>query len=91
MVISEHKAYGYLRIAITLGVNNKRVHRVMKLFGLKARRSLNRQPKVIASRDLSNANRHQNLFAKAVISQPNQELGSPTLLTCLKQAASSFI
>ena len=31
----EHKAYGYRRIAIDLGVNHKRVHRVMKLFGLK--------------------------------------------------------
>lgn len=89
MVISEHKAYGYLRIAITLGVNNKRVHRVMKLFGLKARRSLNRQPKVRASRDLSNANRHQNLFAKAVISQPNQAWVSD--FTYLPQAGSKFV
>ena len=68
----EHKACGYRRIAIDLGVNHKRVHRVMKLFGLKARRSLNRQPKVRVKRDLSSANRHQNLFAKAVVNKPNQ-------------------
>ena len=42
----EHKSYGYRRIAIDLGVNHKRVHRVMKLFGLEVRRSLNRRPKV---------------------------------------------
>ena len=72
----EHKAYGYRRIAIDLGVNHKRVHRVMKLFGLKARRSLNRRPKVKNNRDLSSANRHQNLFVKAVINKPNQAWGS---------------
>ncbi len=68
----EHKAYGCRRIAIALGVNHKRVHRVMKLFGIKARRSLNRQPKVRNSRDLSSANRHQNLFAKAAVNKPDQ-------------------
>ncbi len=57
-VILEHKAYGYRRIAIALGINHKRVHRVMKLFGLKARRSLNRQPKVRSNLDLSSTNRH---------------------------------
>lgn len=71
-VILEHKAYGYRRIAIALEINHKRVHRVMKLFGLKARRSLNRQPKVRSNLDLSSANRHQNLFVKAVVNKPNQ-------------------
>ena len=71
-VILEHKAYGYRRIAIALGINHKRVHRVMKLFGLKARRSLNRQPKVRSNLDLSSTNRHTNLFVKAVVNKPNQ-------------------
>jgi putative transposase len=88
-VISEHKAYGYRRIAIALRVNHKRVHRVMKLFGLKARRSLNRQPKVRSSRDLSSANRHQNLFAKAVVNKPNQAWVSD--FTYLPQPNSKFV
>lgn len=88
-LILEHKAYGYRRIAITLGVNHKRVHRVMKLFGLKARRSLNRQPKVRASRDLSSTNRHQNLFAKAVVNKPDQAWVSD--FTYLPQPNSKFV
>jgi putative transposase len=85
----EHKAYGYRRIAIDLGVNHKRVHRAMKLFGLKARRSLNRRPKVKNNRDLSSANRHQNLFVKAVVSKPNQAWVSD--FTYLPQANSKFV
>lgn len=88
-VILEHKAYGYRRIAITLGVNHKRVHRVMKLFGLKARRSLNRQPRVRSSRDLSNTNRHQNLFAKVVVNKPDQAWVSD--FTYLPQPNSKFV
>lgn len=85
----EHKTYGYRRIAIALGVNHKRVHRVMKLFGIKVRRSLNRQPKVKNSLDLSSANRHQNLFAKAVVNKPNQAWVSD--FTYLPQANSKFV
>lgn len=85
----EHKAYGYRRIAIDLGVNHKRVHRVMKLFGLKARRSLNRQPKVKSNRDLSSINRHQNLFVKAVVNKPNQAWVSD--FTYLPQPNSKFV
>ena len=83
------KAYGYRRIAIALGVNHKRVHRVMKLFGIKARRSLNRQTKVSGSYDLSNANRHQNLFAKAVVNRPDQAWVSD--FTYLPQPNSKFV
>ena len=85
----EHKAYGYRRIAIDLGVNHKRVHRVMKLFGLKARRSLHRQPKARSSRDLSNANCHQNLFIKAVVNKPDQAWVSD--FTYLPQPNSKFV
>ena len=88
-VIVEHKAYGQRRIALTLGINHKRVRRVMRLFGLKARRSLNRQPKVRSSRDLSSANRHQNLFAKAVVNKPNQAWVSD--FTYLPQPNSKFV
>lgn len=85
----EHKAYGYRRIAIALGVNHKRVHRVMKLFGLKVRRSLNRQPKVRSNCDLSNTNRHQNLFVKAVVNKPDQAWVSD--FTYLSQPNSKFV
>ncbi len=85
----EHKAYGYRRIAIALGVNHKRVHRVMKLFGIKAKRSLNRQTKVSGSYDLSNANRHQNLFVKAVVNRPDQAWVSD--FTYLPQPNSKFV
>ncbi|MFT6220416.1 MAG: hypothetical protein ACJAVG_001133 [Rickettsiales bacterium] len=33
-VLKEHKAYGYRRIALHLGINHKRALRVMKLFNL---------------------------------------------------------
>ena len=85
----EHKAYGYRRIAIALGVNHKRVHRVMKLFGLKVRRSLHRQPKARSNLDLSNANRHQNLFIKAVVNKPDQAWVSD--FTYLPQPNSKFV
>ena len=85
----EHKAYGYRRIAIALGVNHKRVHRVMKLFGLKVRRSLHRQPKARSNLDLSNANRHQNLFIKAVVNKPDQAWVSN--FTYLPQPNSKFV
>ena len=37
-VMAEHKAYGHKRIAIHLGINKKRISRVMRLFGLKVKR-----------------------------------------------------
>jgi transposase InsO family protein len=61
----------------------------MKLFGLKARRSLNRQPKVRNNRDLSKANRHQNLFVKAVVNKSNQAWVSD--FTYLPQPNSKFV
>lgn len=37
-VLEEHKDYGYRRVALELGINKKRVQRVMRLFGIKAYR-----------------------------------------------------
>lgn len=37
-VMATHKVYGHKRIALELGINKKRVLRVMKLFGLKPKR-----------------------------------------------------
>lgn len=68
-VLAEHKAYGYRRIAIALCANSKRVRRVMKLFGLKAKKQ-RRKPRI--RRDLSVLNRQKNLLEKTVINQPNQ-------------------
>ena len=68
-VLLEHKAYGYRRIAITLGINSKRIRRVMKLFGLKARKQ-RKKPRI--RKDLSVLNRQKNLIAEMVINQPNQ-------------------
>lgn len=41
-VMEKHKRYGHKRISIVLGINKKRILRVMKLFGLKPLR--NRKP-----------------------------------------------
>ena len=41
-VLVEHKNYGYRRIAIALNVNKKRVQRVMKLFGIRAKKNKNK-------------------------------------------------
>ena len=68
-VLLEHKAYGYRRIAIALGVNSKRVRRVMKLFGLKAKK-LRKKPRV--RKNLFAQNQQKNLLSKMVIVQPNQ-------------------
>jgi len=49
-VMAIHQAYGHRRIALELGINKKRVKRVMKLFGLKVkrRRKKPRKPKDLA-------------------------------------------
>lgn len=36
--LREHPSYGYRRIALLLGINKKRIQRVMQRFGIKARR-----------------------------------------------------
>ena len=68
-VIAEHKAYGYRRIAIALNINSKRVRRVMKLFGLKARK-LRKKPRI--RKDLSALNQQKNLLTSMSVVRPNQ-------------------
>lgn len=42
-VLSKHPSYGHKRIALELGINKKRVRRVMKLFGIKPYRRRGRK------------------------------------------------
>jgi len=56
-------------LPLLLAVNSKRVRRVMKLFGLKAKK-LRKKPRV--RKNLSVINRQKNLLSKMVIVQPNQ-------------------
>jgi len=42
-VLEEHPSYGYPRVSGVLGINKKRAHRVMKLFGMKAYRRRGRK------------------------------------------------
>lgn len=69
-VLIEHKAYGHKRIAIHLGVNRKRILRVMKLFNL----SPARKPKVpVKTDDLKQEkSRNLNLFADFNLNSPSQ-------------------
>ena len=43
-IMAEHKAYGHKRIAIALGINKKRVLRVMNLFSLKPQKRRRKKP-----------------------------------------------
>jgi putative transposase len=68
-VLCEHKAYGYRRIAIHLGINKKRVYRVMKLFGIKTKK-LRRKPRFKKSKFAINSSK--NLILDLAINNPNQ-------------------
>ena len=68
-VLFKYKAYGHRRIAIALGVNKKRVKRVMKLFDIKSRK-LRKKPRIRKNKFLSNSAR--NLLADFTISKPDQ-------------------
>ena len=73
-VMAEHKAYGHRRIAIELGVNKKRINRVMKLFGLKVQRH-RRKPR--KSRDIGQPDfQVPNILQNTVVSHPGQVLAS---------------
>jgi putative transposase len=69
-VLSEHKAYGHKRIAIHLGINKKRVLRVMKLFDL----SPARKPRMPVKQDdlKQEASNKRNLVANFNLNSPSQ-------------------
>ena len=69
-VFAEHKAYGHRRIAIHLGINKKRVLRVMKLFDL----SPTRKPRTpVKTNDLKQEkSKNLNLFADFNLNSPSQ-------------------
>jgi len=69
-VMKKHKAYGHKRIATELGINKKRVLRVMKLFGLKPQRT---RKKPVKPKDLNQAPMAiPNLVKGMIIDAPNQ-------------------
>jgi transposase InsO family protein len=69
-VMTRHQAYGHRRIALDLGINKKRVLRVMKLFGLKPKR---RRKKPDKPQDLGQAPMAiPNLIKGIIIDAPNQ-------------------
>lgn len=69
-VLKEHKAYGHKRIAIHLGINKKRVLRVMKLFDLSPIRKI-KAP--IKNKDLKQQEvKNTNLIADLTINAPSQ-------------------
>jgi len=68
-VLLEHRAYGHRRIALALGVNKKRVKRVMKLFSLKAKK-LRKKPRIKNRK--SALSQQKNLLTNTMINKPNQ-------------------
>jgi putative transposase len=69
-VMAYHPAYGHKRIALALGINKKRVLRVMKLFGLKPKR---RRKKPDKPPDLGQAPMAiPNLIKGIIIDAPNK-------------------
>lgn len=68
-VLQEHKAYGYRRIAIHLGINKKRVYRIMKLFGIKTKKCKKR-PRFKKNKFAINSSK--NLIRDLAINNPNQ-------------------
>lgn len=73
-VMTAHKAYGHKRIAIELGVNKKRVLRVMKLFNLKVKR---RRKKPLKPQDKGREpTAIPNLMSGLTVDSPNQAWAS---------------
>jgi len=73
-VLAEHKAYGHKRIAIHLGINKKRVLRVMKLFDLSPIRKV-KAP--IKNKDLKQKKAdNDNLLNDLAINAPSQAWAS---------------
>ena len=65
----EHKSYGHRRIALALGINKKRVRRVMKLFNIKVKKS-RKKPRI--KRNKFPKNSAKNLILDLAINKPNQ-------------------
>ena len=68
-VLIEHKSYGHRRIAIALGINKKRVSRVMKLFNIQCKKS-RKKPRF--KKDKFPKNSAKNLILDTLINKPNQ-------------------
>ena len=68
-ILLEHKSYGHRRIALALGINKKRVRRVMKLFNIKPKKSRKR-PRI--SKNKFPKNSAKNLILDLAINKPNQ-------------------
>ena len=68
-VLIEHKSYGHRRVAIALGINKKRVSRVMKLFNIKCKKS-RKKPRF--KKDKFQKNSAKTLILETVINKPNQ-------------------
>jgi putative transposase len=68
-VLLDHRAYGHRRIALALGVNKKRIRRVMKLFNIKSKK-LRKKPRF--KKNKFPANSAKNLIIDLAINQPNQ-------------------
>jgi len=68
-VLTEHKSYGYRRVAWELGINHKRARRVMRLFGLKPRRTIKspKKPKDIGQEPTT----IPNLLKDTVVNSPH--------------------
>lgn len=69
-VLEEHKAYGHKRIAIHLGINKKRVLRVMKLFNLTPARKTRFPVKIDDLKQEKSKN--LNLFTNFNLNSPSQ-------------------
>lgn len=73
-VLAEHKAYGHKRIALHLGINKKRVLRVMKLFDLSPIRKIKI---LIKNKDLKQKEvDNDNLLNDLTINAPSQAWAS---------------
>lgn len=69
-VLKEHKAYGHKRVALHLGINKKRVLRVMKLYNLSPIRKL--KPPVKKADIKQDAISNANLITNIDLNAPNQ-------------------
>ena len=68
-VLFEHKSYGHRRIALALGINKKRVLRVMRLFNIKPKKS-RKKPRFKKNKFPKNS--AKNLILEMAINKPNQ-------------------